>query len=164
MTASLQREFPDLVENAGDATENEVISRLQGTAFVYSMYPFDSRYRLFRETSQPTKISTYLIAGRPILAHCPKGSSTVDMFAKFKLGVSVSSMEQPELIEGIRKILSSRFDGDEVARAKGYYCGKQNVDYLRSCFGLGLNEEIAASHENGGNSKILEGPQARGPR
>ena len=148
MAASLQKEFPDLVENAGYIPEeDEVVSRLRRTAFVYSMYPFDSRYRLFRETSQPFKISTYLMAARPILAHCPKGSSTVDMLDKFKLGVCVTSMEQPALIDGIRSILGWHLDPDEVARAADYCCGPQIIDYLRSCFNLDSNESIAVSRD-----------------
>jgi hypothetical protein len=134
MTTALQKEFPDLVENAGDMAEDEVVLRFQRTAFVYSMYSFHSRHRLFRETSQPTKISTYLRAARPILAHCPKGSSTIDMLTKFKLGVCVSTMEKQGLIDGIRSILAFRLDREEVARAADYYCGPRNIDYLSSCF------------------------------
>lgn len=134
--AALQNEFPDIVENAGETPEEEVIAGLRRTAFVYSMYSFHGRHRLFRETSQPTKISTYLMAARPILAHCPKGSSTIEMLTKFKLGVCVSSMKQPSLIDGIRRILAYRSDYDEVGRAADYYCGPRNIDYLSSCFKL----------------------------
>ena len=117
-------------------TENEVTLRFQRTAFVYSMYSFNPRHRLFRATSQPTKISTYLMAGRPILAHCPMGSSTIDMLTKFKLGVFVSTMDEQGLIDGIRRILAFQLDREEVARAADYYCGPHNIDYLSSCFRL----------------------------
>jgi hypothetical protein len=134
MTSTLQAKFPDMVENAGNVPEDEVILRLQSAAFVYSMYSFNPRHRLFRETSQPTKISTYLMAGRPILAHCPDGSSTIDMLTRFKVGVCVSTMEQQGLIEAIRSILNFRLDREAVARAAEYYCGPRNIDYLSSCF------------------------------
>lgn len=133
---SAEKEFPDIVENAGNTPEDEIIRRLQSTAFVYSMYSFDPRHRIFRETSQPTKMSTYLMAARPILAHCPPGSSTVDMLAKFRLGLAVTSMEQSRLIEGIRQILAYRLDRDEVERAAQYFCGERNIEYLNACFGL----------------------------
>lgn len=116
--ADLQKEFPDIMENAGQLSEDEVVRRLQRTAFVYSMYSFNARHRLFRETSQPTKMSTYLMAARPILAHCPAGSSTIDMLTKFKLGVRVSSMEQQDLVDGIRQILAWQLDRDEVMRVR----------------------------------------------
>jgi hypothetical protein len=140
MTAALQKEFPDLVENAGDMPEDKVVLRLQRTAFVYSMYSFHSRHRLFRATSQPTKISTYLMAGRPILAHCPTGSSTIEMLTKFKLGVCVSTMEKQGLIDGIRSILAFHLDPGEVASAADYYCGQNNIDYLKSCLKLAVWE------------------------
>jgi hypothetical protein len=133
-TATLQANFPDMVENVGNVPEDEVIRRLQSAAFVYSMYSFNPRHRLFRETSQPTKMSTYLMAGRPILAHCPSGSSTIDMLTRFKVGVCVSTMERQGLIDGIRSILAFRLDREEVARAACYYCGPHNIDYLNSCF------------------------------
>lgn len=135
MTAA-QHEFPGIVENAGNTPEDEVIRRLQRTAFVYSMYSFNPRHRIFRETSQPTKMSTYLMAARPILAHCPPGSSTVDMLDRFRLGLCVTSMEQSSLIEGIRGILAYQLDRGEVERAAHYYCGPRNIEYLRSCFKL----------------------------
>jgi hypothetical protein len=132
ITAALQAEFPDVVENAGDTSEDEVVRRLQRTAFLYSMYPFDPRHRLFRETSQPTKISTYLLASRPILAHCPKGSTTIDMLTKFNLGVCVSTMEQQDLIDGCRQILAFRLDCEEIRRAADYYCGRRNIASVRA--------------------------------
>jgi hypothetical protein len=145
ITAALQIECPNLVENAGSMPENEVILRLQRTTFVYSMYSFNPRHRIIRETSQQTKMSTYLMAGRPILAHCPEGSSTIDMLTKFKLGVCVSTMEQHNLIDGIRRILAFRLERDEVARAADYYCGPRNIDYLSSCFRLARVKETATS-------------------
>jgi hypothetical protein len=140
MTESLQANFPDMVENVGNVPEDEVIRRLQSVAFVYSMYSFNPRHRLFRETSQPTKMSTYLMAGRPILAHCPDGSSTIDMLTRFKVGVYVSTMERQGLIDGIRSILAFRLDREEVARAACYYCGPKNIDYLNSCFKAGSQQ------------------------
>jgi hypothetical protein len=79
-------------------------------------------------------MSTYLMACRPILAHCAVGSSTIDMLTRFKVGVCVSTMEQQDLINGIRSILAFRLDRQEVARAASYYCGPRNIDYLNSCF------------------------------
>ena len=143
ITEALQKEFPNLVENAGEMPEDEIVRRFQGSAFLYSMYSFHPRHRIFRETSQPTKISTYLMAGRPILAHCPKGSSTIDMLTKFQLGVCVSTIGRQDLIDGIRTILAFRLDLQDVARAADYYCGPRNIDFLSSCFKLVRAEEPA---------------------
>jgi hypothetical protein len=136
-----ERAFPDIVENAGNVAEQEVVRRLQKCRFLYSMYSFNERHRVFRETSQPTKMSTYLMAARPILAHCPKGSSTQDMLSKFQLGLCVTSMDNAEIVRGIRGILSLRLELDEVGRAAEYYCGRRNLEYLESCLGLRTPEE-----------------------
>lgn len=129
-------EFPGLVEAAGDVPEDEAVSKLQQCRFVYSMYPFDRRYRIFRRTSQPTKMSTYLMAARPILAHCPPDSSIVAMMSRFHLGACVSSMAQNELVEGIRRILKFELDADDLRGAIDHHCGRRNLDVLESCFEL----------------------------
>jgi len=135
MTAA-GREFPDIVENVGNVPEPEVIQRLQKCAFVYSMYSFNPCHRIFRETSQPTKMSTYLMAARPILAHCPKGSSTIAMLQRFMLGHVVTSMDSAPIEAAIRRILEFQVDREEVSRAAEYYCGQRNLDYLKGVFGL----------------------------
>lgn len=129
-------EVPGIVEAAGDVREAEAVERLQQCSFLYSMYSFSPRHRIFRETSQPTKISTYLMAAKPILAHCPAGSSTIAMLSKFKLGVCVTSVEARELIDGVRRALEFNLETDEVRRAIDYYCGRTNLEYLEKCFGL----------------------------
>jgi hypothetical protein len=131
-----EREFPEIVENVGNVAEPEVILRLQSCRFVYSMYSFNPRHRVFRETSQPTKMSTYLMAARPIIAHCPEGSSTQGMLSKFNLGLCVTSMDGEQLVKGIRDILCFQLERDEVRRAREHYCGKGNLQYLSSCLGV----------------------------
>lgn len=134
-------EVPGIVEGAGEVREAEAVERLQQCRFLYSMYSFSPRHRIFRETSQPTKISTYLMAAKPILAHCPAGSSTIAMLSKFKLGVCVTSLEAKELIDGVRGVLNFKLETAEVRRAIDHYCGRTNLDYLEKCFDL---EDAAA--------------------
>ena len=131
-----EKEFPDIVKNAGNVPEDEVVRRLQRCAFVYSMYSFNPRHRIFRETSQPTKMSTYLMAAKPILSHCPDGSSMIDMLSKFNLGLCVTSIEVPPIADAIRRILKFQLNRGEARRAAEYYCGKRNLDYLNASFGL----------------------------
>jgi len=131
-----QEEFPGLIDGAGDVPELEVVKRLRQCVFVYSMYSFNRRHRIFRETSQPTKMSTYLMAARPILAHCPEGSSTIEMMTRFKLGACVTSMGQDALINGILRVVEFNLEIANVQAAIDCYCGKKNIDYLEECFGL----------------------------
>jgi glycosyltransferase involved in cell wall biosynthesis len=133
---SAAADFPGLVEAAGDVPEDRAVRELQQCRFVYSMYPFEGRYRIFRRTSQPTKMSTYLMAGRPILAHCPPDSSIVAMMTQFRLGVCVASVEQSELAKGVRSVLDFELDAGDLCRAIEHHCGSRNIDELEKCFGL----------------------------
>ena len=100
------------------------------------MYSFNPRYRIFRETSQPTKISTYLMAAKPIFVHSPAGSSTMQLLSKYKLGISETSMEVPRIANSIRTILNFQLDIEQVRQAAEHLCGRRNLEYLNKCFGL----------------------------
>jgi len=140
---SAAAEFPGLVEAAGDVSEDEAVSQLEQCRFVYSMYPFEARYQIFRRTSLPTKMSTYLMAARPILAHCPPDSSIVATMSQFRLGVCVPSLAPNELVEGIRRILKFEPDADDLRRATDHLCGRRNLDVLESCFELAPAGSVA---------------------
>jgi hypothetical protein len=128
--------FPGLVQPLGDVAEDEVVRQLADCQFVYSMYSFDSSHRIFRETSQPTKISTYLMAARPILVHSPRNSTTSKMMEKFKLGISVDSLDQSDLVEGIRRMLAFDLELAEVQKATEHYCGRRNLSCLMEYLGI----------------------------
>lgn len=127
-------EVPGLVEGAGDVPERTAVERLQHCHFVYSMASFDRQHRIFRETSQPTKMSTYLMAAKPILAHCPEGSSMLNMMTKFRLGLCVTSMNTDQLISRIREMLKFRLEPTEFKSAIDFYCGRSNLEFLENCF------------------------------
>jgi glycosyltransferase involved in cell wall biosynthesis len=133
-------EFPGLIECAGEVAEPEVVERLRQCRFVYSMYSFNPRHRIFRETSQPTKISTYLMAATPIFFHCPDGSSTIQLMSQFQLGVCVSSLDETLIAGAVRRILDFQVDPVEVRRAAEFYCGTRNLTNLRR--NLGLDQQI----------------------
>jgi hypothetical protein len=128
--------FSGLVQPLGDVAEDEVVRQLAQCSFVYSMYSFDSSHRIFRETSQPTKISTYLMAARPILVHSPRNSTTSEMMEKFRLGISVNALAQSELVDGIRRILAYDLELSEVQKATEHYCGRRNLSCLMDCLGI----------------------------
>jgi len=129
-------QFPEIVVDAGNAPEATVVEQLRQCRFLYSMYSFSERHRVFRQTSQPTKMSTYLMLARPILAHCPADSSTNSMLSRFCLGLSVASLKTAPLADAIRQIMEQPVETDQVLQAAKYYCGQRNIDFLNQCFGL----------------------------
>lgn len=64
----------------GHVDEATAVAQLSREALVlYLNYPFTEAERVLRETSFPTKLSTYILCARPILVHAPPNSSTSDL-------------------------------------------------------------------------------------
>jgi hypothetical protein len=63
------------IEVAGHVSESEGVDRLRRCFALYLNYPFAARDRVLRQTSFPTKLSTYAMAARPLLLHMPEDSS-----------------------------------------------------------------------------------------
>ncbi len=64
----------------GHVDEAEAAAQLSREALVlYLNYPFAEAERVLRETSFPTKLSTYVLSARPILVHAPLNSSTSEL-------------------------------------------------------------------------------------
>ena len=67
------------VEATGHVSEAEGIERLRSCCALYQNYPFGRRTAVFRQTSFPTKLSTYLSVGRPLLIQAPADSTTAPL-------------------------------------------------------------------------------------
>lgn len=63
------------VECTGHLEEHAALLRLRECSALYLSYPFGWRDRVLRQTSFPTKLSTYVLAARPLLVHAPRDSS-----------------------------------------------------------------------------------------
>jgi hypothetical protein len=67
------------VESTGHVSEAEAIPLLRDCFALYLNYPFGRRDAVLRQTSFPTKLSTYVQAARPLLIHAPADSSTTPL-------------------------------------------------------------------------------------
>jgi glycosyltransferase involved in cell wall biosynthesis len=67
------------VEITGHIAEAEAVRRLRECFLLYLNYPFSARRAVLRQTSFPTKLSTYLQATRPILIHAPAATSVAPL-------------------------------------------------------------------------------------
>jgi len=64
----------------GHVDERTAATQLSREALaLYLNYPFTAAETVLRETSFPTKLSTYLLCARPILVHAPPNSSTSEL-------------------------------------------------------------------------------------
>lgn len=63
------------VEVTGHLNEAAAVERLRRCFALYLNYPFGPRAAVLRQTSFPTKLTTYIQAARPLLVHAPRDSS-----------------------------------------------------------------------------------------
>jgi len=108
----VQEEHPDLVEDLGELPEKAAIEELSRCNFLYSMYPDLPRFEVFRKTSQPMKLSTYIQAQRPIFAHTPEDSTLAAAVKKYRIGTVCSASDR----QGIETALKAHLQMEEVPR------------------------------------------------
>ena len=98
-------EDPDIFAAHGDVNEETAIPLLAACDFLYAMYPESKRYELFRKTSLPIKVSTYLQAQRPIFAHTPADSGLACVVRQYDLGCVDEGSHEEQLAAKIRRLL-----------------------------------------------------------
>jgi hypothetical protein len=126
-------ELAGTVEIVDDLPEAEAVRRLAGCHFLYAMYPFEPRSEVFRRTSLPTKISSYLKCRRPIFAHSPAGSTLIDIVERHGLGVACTSTASAALEERIAACAALRLPDESYERARSETYGTGNVERLAAC-------------------------------
>jgi hypothetical protein len=129
----LAAEFSDCVELIGDLPEAAAVERLFTCHVVYAMYPFDARSDVFRRTSLPTKLTSYIKAQRPILAHSPAGSTLLDIVERYALGVPCTSSEPEALATALRRALLHEPPAGAYERARDEVYGAGNPRRLGAC-------------------------------
>lgn len=118
-----------------DLPEEAVIPELTKCNFVYAMYPMDESLALFSQTSLPTKLSSYIQAGRPIFGHGPKTSSLSEFINETGLGVLWTSSFNTETgLDLIGKILLLNSKTEQWQAARTRYFGENNLRVVRDVF------------------------------
>jgi hypothetical protein len=130
---SVAAEFGDLVALVDDLPETLAVERLFACHFLYAMYPFDARSDVFRRTSLPTKITTYLKCQRPILAHAPVGSTLLDIVTRYGVGHSCTTSTTEAIAAAMRDLLDASVPADAYERARAGVYGVENADRLSGC-------------------------------
>jgi hypothetical protein len=110
----VQEVYPDLVEDLGQLPEKAAIEELSKCNFLYSMYPDTPRFEVFRRTSQPMKLSTYVQAQRPIFAHTPEDSTLAAAVRKYRIGSVCGSSDR----QGIEVALKALQQLEEIPRER----------------------------------------------
>jgi hypothetical protein len=124
----------DWIEFHPNETEERVVLQLQQCHFVYAMYPFARRLRRFSQTSLPTKVSTYVLAQRPILGHAPANSSLAMFLKRTGLGRVWDSMSVIAGQKEIAKLLDWPTALNSWEQARAAYFGSASVEGLELAF------------------------------
>lgn len=109
------------------ASEDEVIPQLANCDILYAMYPLEKRLEVFAQTSLPTKLTSYLQAGRPILAHCPQNSTLAEYINTTGLGVIWKSDNETEGMAALAKLSVINLTEEQLLNAKDRYFGENNL-------------------------------------
>ena len=135
------RAHPDFVRRAaavpgvevtftGHLPETEGIALLRRAFALYLGYPFGPRSAVFRRTSFPTKIATYLQASRPILVHAPCNSTLTPLLevAPFTIPWFTTTAEAGarELLRAWRDGSMHRSQHDPAEMLREQYFGPSN--------------------------------------
>ena len=115
--------------------EEVVIPELAKCAFVYAMYPLNKSLRVFSQTSLPTKLTSYLQAGRPIFGHGPASSTLATFVNSNKLGVMWHSGKSNEGISAFKKLLAIKLDANTFETTRQHYFGEENLRIMKRFFG-----------------------------
>ncbi len=98
-------EAPANIEYLGFRSISETARILARCDLNYLPYPFESGLSDVAQYSFPTKLSTYLAAGRPVFIHAPGYSSLARFFRDRRIGACCRSLDPLALIESFRQLL-----------------------------------------------------------
>ena len=132
---SVAQDFPGVVEISPETAESAAIGRLAATDLCYAMYPFNPAAEVFRQTSLPTKLSTYVQCRKSVLAHAPAGTSLGDVVEKYRIGRTCSEMAVPAVEAALASVLDTPVLEQTFEMVRHEVYGSDNVERLASCLG-----------------------------
>jgi glycosyltransferase involved in cell wall biosynthesis len=90
-----------LAEHHQPVSPAEAIRLMSEVNLCYLPYWFDHRHARTARLSFPSKLSTYVAAGRPVLYHGPADSTPTHFLAKYAVGISCDSNNAASLLRAI---------------------------------------------------------------
>jgi len=96
------------IEFLGWASQAETIKLMSEADILYCPYWFDPVFESEARLSFPSKLTTYLAAGRPVLFHGPAYASPGRFLQDNKAGVCCNSLDKDEIINAIQLLVSDQ--------------------------------------------------------
>jgi len=107
---------PKHVEYLGWMSQEEAILSLSGVDMLYLPYWFSPEFREEATLSFPSKLITYLAAGRPVMFHGPNYASPARYLEANKAGLCCNSLESDRIFQQIKLLASDQ----EIYRTLAY--------------------------------------------
>ena len=92
------------VQYYGWRTVQDTVDILSGCDVTYLPQPFETSLRDLAELSFPTKLSTYVACGRPVLVHCPDYASLAPFYRGHCMGALCTRLEPDHIAECVQRI------------------------------------------------------------
>ena len=143
---SIAAQDPEIFESHGDLREEQAVPLLAGCDFLYAMYPAGKKYELFRRTSLPIKVSTYVQSQRPIFAHTPPDSTLACVVRKHQLGITCDRVGEHQLTHDILKLLASPVPAQNFESARADLMGLSQIQQLDAALRGESWEQFAESN------------------
>jgi len=114
--------------------EEQVIPELAKCTFAYAQYPFDKHLAVFAKTSLPTKLTSYLQAGRPIFGHGPAVSSLTTFLNDTGLGAMWDSSDKEQGFVYLERVILVDIAPEKLENARRQYFGEANINLMNQVF------------------------------
>ncbi len=133
------------IEFLGWHGQEGAVKLLSEADVLYCAYWFDPLFRTEAELSFPSKLTTYLAAGRPVLFHGPPYASPARFIEEHKAGLCCYSLEPEQILRKLTELVS-----DQALYARTTRAGREafdeylTMDKLRESFArfLSLDKNI----------------------
>jgi glycosyltransferase involved in cell wall biosynthesis len=137
---------PRRIECMGYRSVDDTIRILSGCNVNYLPQPFEEEWRPFAELSFPSKLTSYLAAGAPVLLHAPPHASLPAFFARYPFGDLCTTLDVDMLAASLSKLcLNEGLRHDAMQAAKHALADEFSIDRFRESFAefLALEEAEA---------------------
>lgn len=101
---TLQANSQQIIEYRGWHAQEDTIQILSQASVLYCPYWFDPVFEHEARLSFPSKLVTYLAAGRPVFFHGPAYASPHRFLAQHEAAVACHSLEPDAILEGLRRL------------------------------------------------------------
>lgn len=140
------------LEFLGWRPQSEVIQILSQVDLLYCPYPFARHLEEVSRLSFPSKVVTYLAAGRPILFHGPAYSSPARYLGDAKAALLATSFDAPAIYNEIQRVVDDPALYETVAlNGRARFLADFTLERMRECLWLFLQTseaELSAQYES----------------